>query len=359
MPELSRGQLMPYLLQTFLINCGIAAVPALLYLLFASRAELSESLRIFVWSSLYANAIGFPAAYILPRLMPRLSRYRPQVRWAAVVALLAAIGIAGSTLVSLLLAASEGSVSSKFAAFWVGSLKISLALTLTFGIGSILYRQNRSRLEETTLALRTRELEMERAEKLAAEARLQSLESRIHPHFLFNALNSVSALIREQPELAERQVERICRFLRFALDRGSAGLVPLAEELRIVADYLEIERTRFGPRLRFQIEAPPETLGAEVPALSVQTLVENSVKYAVAPRREGGMIRVVASLAGDGLSIGVHDDGPGFDASIQPAGHGLDLLRGRLAAHFGNRAALQFSNGAGMSVRMEVPCVRS
>jgi LytS/YehU family sensor histidine kinase len=253
--------------------------------------------------------------------------------------------------------ASSGTVSwSGFPRLWLSSLKMSLVLTLAFGIGSVIYYQHRYRLEETTLALRTRELEKERAEKLATEARLQSLESRIHPHFLFNALNSVSALIREQPELAERQVERISRFLRFALDRGSSGLVPLSDELRIVADYLEIERTRFGERLSFDITAPPETLAVQVPALAVQTLVENSVKFAVAPRREGGAIHVSASLEGSRLAVEVRDDGPGFEPALRPSGHGLDLLQGRLAAHFGAAAALQFRNGSGMSVTMEIPC---
>jgi sensor histidine kinase YesM len=311
---------------------------------------------MFLWSTLYANAIGFPASYIMPRAMPPLYRYSPRVRWAATVAILAAIALAGSTVVSLLMA-SSGTVSwSGFPRLWLSSLKMSLVLTLAFGIGSVIYYQHRYRLEETTLALRTRELEKERAEKLATEARLQSLESRIHPHFLFNALNSVSALIREQPELAERQVERISRFLRFALDRGSSGLVPLSDELRIVADYLEIERTRFGERLSFDITAPPEALAVQVPALAVQTLVENSVKFAVAPRREGGAIHVSASLEGSRLAVEVRDDGPGFEPALRPSGHGLDLLQGRLAAHFGAAAALQFRNGSGMSVTMEIPC---
>lgn len=346
-------------LQLFLINCAIGAVPVVLYLWFAANPSLAQALEAFLWSSLYANAIGFPASYIMPRAMPRLYRYSPRHRWLSTVLLLAAIAIGGSTLVSLLMAASGAVPWSGFPGLWRNSLKMSVLLTMAFGIGSVLYHQNRNRLEETTLALRDRELEKERAEKLASEARLQSLESRIHPHFLFNALNSVSALIREQPDLAERQIERISRFLRFALDRSAASSVTLAEELRIVKDYLEIEQTRFGGRLRFSMDSAPETLAGNVPPLSVQTLVENSVKYAVSPRREGGEIRVAASLAHGSLRVEVHDDGPGFDPATAPAGHGLDLLQRRLAAHFGDRAALRFRNGAGMSVIMEIPCGHS
>lgn len=358
MSRLPRGELMRSFLKNVLVNCAIAAVPALMYLWFARSPSLARTLEMCVWSAAYANAIGLSASYIFPRAMPRIQRFSAIPRWAAILGLLAAIALVATTAVTWILVVSDTIPKAQFTAVWWNSLKISLLLTFAFGVGSVIYHQNRHRLEETTLALRTREVEIERAEKLAAEARLQSLESRIHPHFLFNALNSVSALIREQPDLAERQIERISRFLRFALDRGSSGLVPLSEELRIVADYLEIEQTRFGQRLAFDIQAQPEALPIGVPALSVQTLVENSVKYAVAQRREGGAIHVAASLAEGKLLVEVRDDGQGFDPSVQPSGHGLDILQGRLAAQFGDRASLRFRNGAGMSVAMEIPCER-
>src|SRR5205823_3935058 len=125
--------------------------------------------------------------------------------------------------------------------------------------------------------------ERERALKLATEARLSSLESRIHPHFLFNTLNSISSLIQEDPVRAERLIERMAALLRFSLDSTNAGLVPLYQEMKIVRDYLEIERARFGDRLGFEVNIPAEFDRFEVPPLAIQTLVENSVKYAVSP----------------------------------------------------------------------------
>src|SRR5437764_15089871 len=103
--------------------------------------------------------------------------------------------------------------------------------------------------------MRTRQLEEASARKLATEARLSSLESRIHPHFLFNTLNSISSLIREDPVRAERTVERLAALLRYSLDVNARGLAPLRHELKIVRDYLEIEHTRFGERLRYSVEA--------------------------------------------------------------------------------------------------------
>jgi LytS/YehU family sensor histidine kinase len=194
------------------------------------------------------------------------------------------------------------------------------------------YETLRARLRATELELRTRQLEEERARKLAAEARLSSLESRIHPHFLFNTLNSVSALIHEDPERAEQMVGRLAALLRFSLDANQRSLAPLDQELKIVRDYLEIEKARFGDRLRYSIDVPDELRNAEVPLLAVQTLVENSVKHVVARRREGGEICVRARAVDGSLAVDVSDSGPGFSIADAPAEHGLDNLIARLRA---------------------------
>jgi LytS/YehU family sensor histidine kinase len=128
--------------------------------------------------------------------------------------------------------------------------------------------------------------------------------------------------------------------LRFSLDANQAGLVPLSAELKVVGDYLEIERARFGDRLRYRIDVASELGETRVPALAVQTLVENSVKYAVAPSRAGGEIRIAGTRENGSLRVAVTDRGPGFALESAPAGHGLANLKDRLATLFGNRAAL-------------------
>ena len=198
---------------------------------------------------------------------------------------------------------------------------------MTLGVGMSLYEAQRVRLDAVTLELRTRELEAERDRKLALQARLASLESRLQPHFLFNTLNAITSLIQDDPDQAERMVERLAALLRFSLDASERGLVPLADELKIVADYLEIERARLGERLSFTLDVDADAAGREVPPLAIQTLVENSVKHAIAPRPAGGRIRVTASLAGDRLLLSVWDDGPGFTAAAMRPGHGLDTLQ--------------------------------
>src|SRR2546430_8830098 len=223
--------------------------------------------------------------------------------------------------------------------FRVGTPSVSAAVVLT----ALFALAGASHITVTlrTAAVRERELDHERARKMALEARLASLEARLQPHFMFNTLNAISALIQDNPDEAERTVERLAALLRFALDATERGLVPLAHELKIVTDYVEIERTRFGARLAYSIDVQPEAAGCEVPPLAVQTLVENSIKHAIAPRPGGGRLRVEASASGEHVLLSVWDDGPGFTGDAMRAGHGLDNLRARLAARFGAGASLE------------------
>jgi LytS/YehU family sensor histidine kinase len=148
---------------------------------------------------------------------------------------------------------------------------------------------------------------------------------------------------------------QLASLLRSSLDHHSA-LVPLDEELRIVRNYLDIERVRFGDRLRYDLQIDPAVQSARVPRLAVQTLVENSVKYAVSPRREGGSIAVRAAANNGHVEIAVEDDGPGFDAAAAWPGHGLALVRERLAMTLGARAVLRVDSAPGATkVILAVP----
>jgi LytS/YehU family sensor histidine kinase len=247
----------------------------------------------------------------------------------------------------------------KPATFWpefAYGFRIALFLTVLLGVVSTTVEVLQSHLQAAREELRTRQLEDERARQLITQARLSSLESRIHPHFLFNTLNSISALIREDPRKAERMVERLAALLRYSLDHNPGGLVPLRRELHVVEDYLEIERTRFGGRLRYSLDVPPELADLDVPPLALQTLVENSIKHAVAPNRHGGEIAVSARLAAGSLVLEVSDDGPGFDRAAVRQGHGLENLEERLSTLFDGEGRLEMARRDGrMVVTVAVP----
>jgi len=190
-----------------------------------------------------------------------------------------------------------------------------------------------------------------RAQYETAQARLSSLESRLRPHFLFNTLNSIVALIPEDPDAAERVTQKLAALLRYSLDATARSTVHLEQELKVALDYLEIEKTRFGDRLRYTIDVPETLMQVEVPPFSLQTLVENSVKYG------GGEIRVSARNGNGRLLLRVWDSGDGFpDKPELPEGHGLRNLKERLDALWGSRAAVEFPREeAGTTVQISLP----
>ena len=229
--------------------------------------------------------------------------------------------------------------------FWIsfwGRIQFAAVLALSMGIGALSYGVLRNQLEATTL-------EQARAQKLAAEAQLASLESHVRPHFLFNTLNTISSLIPEDPERAETLVGKLAALLRLSLDSNQARLGSLERELKIIGDYLEIERARYGERLRVRIDVPTDLRPVQVPALSLQTLVENSVKHAVGSRFEGAEIRIAAFERDGSVFVEVSDDGPGFTRQAVLPGHGLDNLQQRLATLFGPGAKLEIRGGPTVS----------
>jgi sensor histidine kinase YesM len=324
--------------------------------IFRHETTLQDSVRFFRYSLGYSFCIGTLAWLVMERLGPRIFRWSPHLRIPALVAALSGLALVGSLAANLIFLAIGWQDKTNFWPEFGDGLRIAVFITVALGAVMTALEMLSRRLRAVTEELRTRQQEDERARQLVAEARLSSLESRIHPHFLFNTLNSISALIREDPPQAERTVERLAALLRYSLDNHARGLVPLRQELRVVEDYLEIEKTRFGDRLRFIVDAPADLADLEVPPLALQTLVENSIKHAVAPSRHGGEIRVSARMAAGRLLLEVSDDGPGFEGPSLRQGHGLENLQQRLAALFDGEGRLEFARrGDRMVVGVLVP----
>jgi LytS/YehU family sensor histidine kinase len=190
-----------------------------------------------------------------------------------------------------------------------------------------------------------------KAQYETAQARLSSLESRLRPHFLFNTLNSIMALIPDDPSAAERLTERLATLLRYSLDATNQSTVRLEQELKVAIDYLDIEKTRFGDRLQYTIDVPDTLMKLQVPPFSLQTLVENSVKYG------GGEIRVSARNGNGRLVLRVWDSGDGFPEKPElPEGHGLRNLKERLDALWGSGASVEFPREeGGTTVQISMP----
>ena len=292
-------------------------------------------------SLMYSLAIGVPANVIFHRLKPRIYGRPALGQWAIYLSVMLAIVLVASLACGGVLVAIGIVDASRMWDVYTNGLVISLAVSAPVSVGAVTMSRMQDRLHRT--------------QESAMEARLASLESRVRPHFLFNALNSAIALIPEDPRRAEDVLERLSALLRSSLD-AQARVVTLGEELRVVTDYLEIERVRFGDRLAYTIDVPAALHACEVPAFALQTLVENSVKYAVSARSQGARIAVTASRDNDRLRVEIADDGPGFAGEIWKAGHGLEGLRSRLDALYGTRAKLvaPVDTTGGAAVRIEI-----
>jgi two-component system, LytTR family, sensor kinase len=206
-----------------------------------------------------------------------------------------------------------------------------------------------------------REREQERraaaAELLAREAELQAVKGQLQPHFLMNALNSVVALLEEEPEQARTVLFRLADVLHAVFDRLDERLVPLETEIAFIASYLEIEQVRLGERLRYRMAVAEGLDSALVPPFLLQPLVENAVKHGIAPFARGGDLEVAAERVDGHLRLEVSDTGPGCETAAATArGHGLDLTARRLRALFGEQGRLDFVPGSGrFTVRLDLP----
>jgi len=211
-----------------------------------------------------------------------------------------------------------------------------------------------SELERRLLVQDERELALRRA---LDQARLMALQSRLDPHFLFNALNLVAELCVEEPGEAERCVVRLSALLRAALEHGDAPLIPLARELDLCADYLELCRTRFGDRLRVEVDRDPAAETARAPLFAVQVLCENAVRHGIERTPGGGTVRIETRVKDRTVAVRVTSPGR-FREPKRGGGLGIELTRRRLALAFGAEASLEVAStpdGDATEARLTLP----
>jgi two-component system, LytTR family, sensor kinase len=201
-----------------------------------------------------------------------------------------------------------------------------------------------------------------RAEAEVRDVRLSALRYQLNPHFLFNSLNAVSTLVLEEnPSAATRMLAQIGEFLRTILDDEAAPETPLSQEIAFAEQYLAIEQTRLGPRLRVDMAISPETLDALVPSMLLQPLIENAVRHGVAPVVEGGTIRIESKLHGARLQIRIQNSGPANSRLAMPndsaTGIGINNTAERLKALYAadHKFVLQWPETGGCEVTVDLP----
>jgi two-component sensor histidine kinase len=208
--------------------------------------------------------------------------------------------------------------------------------------------------------LRERERRTLELEARLMQSNLQALKTQLQPHFLFNTLNAIASLVRQNPDAAEDMIGSLSDFLRMVLDTAQQHEVPLRREIEFLGLYLEIQQARFGERLRIQKEIEPAALNVSVPALILQPLVENSVRHGIEPRETGGTIFIRARRKETSLQFEIRDDGEGLKAGQLAAlreGVGLSNTKARLQELYGEAHRFQITPNAegGLTVTVELP----
>lgn len=205
--------------------------------------------------------------------------------------------------------------------------------------------------------LRQKEAQTATLSAQLAQAQLQALKMQIHPHFLFNTLNSIAALLHKDVEAADRMIARLGDFLRLTLKSSDAQIVDFEQELEFLKCYLDIEHIRFQDRLTVEMDIDPHALTAMVPNLILQPIVENAVRHGVARQTNPGHITIRARRHGERLIMSVEDNGPGLKVNSNGSGIGLSNTRARLEQFYGNDFSFQIANSTerGASVTLDVP----
>ena len=207
---------------------------------------------------------------------------------------------------------------------------------------------------------RERQLHASELERHLAQARLQALQMQLNPHFLFNTLHAISALMHKDVEAADSMIARLSDLLRYALESTDAQEVPLQQELAFLERYLEIEQTRFGDRLWVKKDIDPAALDVHVPNLILQPLLENAIRHGIEPHSRRGEILLSARREADVLHLEVRDNGGGIpeqNGAIEE-GVGLSNTRARLAELYGKDYRFELANATegGLRVRVAIPC---
>jgi len=277
------------------------------------------------------------SAWYLCRALP-LDRTQASARWTAWSADALLVGLVWASLASL-----TARLLGTFPALAGLPPKVARAFPMLWSLG-VLFHAAGIAFHYLLLALeRSREAERatQASQALAKEAELRALRAQINPHFLFNSLNSISALTSLDPARARTMCVQLSDFLRLTLGLGERSSVSLAEELVLLRTYLDIEQVRFGRRLQVDWEVDETLAGLELPPLLLQPLVENAIKHGLAQVAEGGTLRILAERGEAGIRLQVQNPRDP-DVVPQPGlGLGLKAVRERLVGRFGDRARLE------------------
>jgi sensor histidine kinase YesM len=303
--------------------------------------------------TLLLTATGYSLTLLLASLFRRLIKMKPILTLILSLAAVMLASTAFSVIETWSYATFLKPTSKPVGVEYLGAILLNFSLLAAWA--ALYYGINYFLLLEEQID------QSERLESQASSAQLAMLRYQLNPHFLFNTLNSISTLVLlKQTERANAMLARLSSFLRYTLVNEPTAKVTLAQEVETLKLYLEIEKMRFEERLRPHFRIDPETIGARLPSLLLQPLIENGIKYAVTPSEDGADIWITAEREGHGVRIEVADngDGSGSELSASPStGVGLANIRDRLSQAYGaaHRFETRTNDRGGFSVIIDIP----
>ncbi|RZK43983.1 MAG: hypothetical protein EOO90_01625 [Pedobacter sp.] len=202
--------------------------------------------------------------------------------------------------------------------------------------------------------LRAKEVDLVKLNQSKTEAELQALQSKINPHFLYNALNSIVSLIHEDPDRAEEMTLKLSKLFRYSINHSQESFCSIREEIEILNTYLDIEKVRFGDRIRFTISVPDDLNTLQVPRFLLQPLVENSLKHGLKDVPENGEIEVVIRREGQRLVLSIHDNGVAFPDNLA-AGYGIQSTFDKLQLLYKDDYEMQINNQPKKHIKISIP----
>jgi two-component system, LytTR family, sensor kinase len=316
-----------------LFGWGIFIILQVIFFSFTNSLGITDFLNYFFWY-LFAIAITHGFRFII--LKYKLVRLRLRQQLLAVISGSSAMAIVFVALQFLVARLTLGNS----AVFSFESAANSINFAFVFFLWNLIYFsyqyiENYKKAEIDNLRYRAAMNEIE----------LNNLKSQLNPHFMFNAMNSIRALIQENPEKAKDAITMLSNILRNTLQLEKNKLIPLEDEMNLVKDYLSLEKIRYEQRLNYTLDISPAALKCPIPALMLQTLVENGIKHGISKLMEGGVIQVNAAIKNEQLEVLIYNSGQ-LNNSVQENqnGYGIKNTIQRLKIIFGEKATFQLSN---------------
>ena len=311
----------------------------------------------FAVSLLFSQTIGLTIYATVNLLSCSKLCYEPIILYGLAIPIGSSVGISLSYFICGIL------LQSNLAEYFIadtrpGGILYSVLNALFFGSAVSYFYYSKYVLLDSNRELTEQQRKRAELERAASVSQLRVLQAQIEPHFLHNILANVISLIDSDPKQAQRMLQHLAELLRVSLKRTRAEQVSLREELEVVESYLQIQQIRLGDRMQYRMEIEPQALEATLPPLSIQPLVENSLRHGIEPSRTGGLVLVTAKVKDQKLHISVSNNGVGIDhKSIGGSGVSLNNLRSRLTTLYGDAASLTLipQQSEGMQTLVELP----